>query len=133
MRLILLICSFGVFNAALSDDHAKNVNDRKVCVINLKKNAGVMMSQLKETNCAAGDILYLSETQLIGMTQHTTAMVSAQVCDMAQPIIPFALQANLSTICTYSGQVIPLGGSRDILRLGGFHKDGEKLHTLIKD
>ena len=62
MKLILLICSMGIINAALSDDHAKNVNDRKVCVINLKKNAGVMMSQLKETNCAAGDILYLSET-----------------------------------------------------------------------
>ena len=119
--------------SAYAEDQPEEPVEKKVCVINLNKDAAFLMPQLEETNCKAGDVLYFSETQLIGSTQHTTAMVSAQVCDFREQVIPFALQHSISTICIYSGDVLQLGGSRDILKLGGFHKKPENLHTFIKD
>ena len=118
---------------AYGEDQPEAPVERKVCVINLKKDAAFLTSQLEETNCEAGDVLYFAETQLIGFTQHTTAMVSAQVCDFRYQVIPFSLQNTVSTICIFSGGVLQLGGSRDILKAGGFHKNPENLHKLIKD
>lgn len=107
-------------------------NDQKVCVVNLHKNGTQLVSQLKEMNCAKGDILYLSEVQKLGISQQTTALVASQVCDMNEQVKMIALQYALSSMCTYSGEVLPIGGSRDILKMGGLHKRDD-LHILIKD
>jgi len=135
----LLIISFGLMwlsafvTSAYAEDQPGQTVERKVCVINLKKDAALLMSQLEASNCKAGDVLYLAEIQYIGMTQHTTGMVTAQVCDFREQVLPFSLQSAIATICIYSGNVLQLGGSKGILKSGGFHKKPENLHTLIKD
>ena len=101
-------------------------------MINLKKDAAFLTSQLEETNCEAGDVLYFAETQLIGFTQHTTAMVSAQVCDFRYQVIPFSLQNTVSTICIFSGGVLQLGGSRVFLKQVAFTRTLKTFTHLLE-
>lgn len=105
---------------------------QKVCVVNLHKNSREMNDQLMQMKCNKGDLLYLSEIQNLGMSKETVPMVSAQVCDMEKQLKYVALQYSISSVCTYSGELLPIGGSRKILRQGGLHKL-KTLHTLIKD
>ena len=96
------------------------VNDElnKVCVLTLKGEKQTVADELETYNCKKGDILYLMETQLLGMTQHTVAMSASRVCDLSYDVKTFALQHSISAVCKYSGQILPIAGNAKTLKMG---------------
>ena len=90
----------------------------KVCVLTLKGKKQTVADELETYNCKKGDILYLTEVQLIGMTQHTVAMSAARVCDLSYDVKTFSLQHSISAVCKYSGQILPIVGKAKTLKMG---------------
>lgn len=102
------------------NDHevAATQDSGKVCVLTLKGKKQTVADELKEFNCSKGDVLYLTEVQLLGMTQHTVAMSAARVCDLNYDIKTFALQYTITAACKYSGKVLPIVGNKKTLKMG---------------
>ena len=101
-------------------DHALEASDAssKVCVLTLKGNKQTVADELETYNCSKGDILYLTEVQLMGMTQHTVGMSAARVCDLSHNIQTFGLQYVITAVCKYSGKVLPIVGDKKTLKMG---------------
>jgi hypothetical protein len=116
---ILLILSCNLY-AGEQDGNSVEESDasNKVCVLTLKGKKQTVAHELETYNCAKGDVLYLTEVQLIGMTQHTVAMSAARACDLREDITTFALQSTITTVCKYSGEVLPIVGHKKTLKMG---------------
>jgi len=116
---ILLVLSCDSY-AEEQDSNSVEASDSssKVCVLTLKGKKQTVADEIETYDCVKGDILYLTEVQMLGMTQHTVAMSAARACDLREDITTFALQSTITTVCKYSGEVLPIVGHKKTLKMG---------------
>ena len=119
--LIKLSLTLGIFFSISTHSFAEDQiteTDSKVCVITLKGKKQTVESEIEKYSCVKGDVLYLMESQVIGISQHTAPMNAARVCDQGANIKIFALQYNIAASCMYSGKILPIIGQKSTLKLG---------------
>tara|TARA_B110000240_G_C13288311_1_gene363154 strand:- start:213 stop:608 length:396 start_codon:yes stop_codon:yes gene_type:complete len=119
--LIKLSLTLGIFFSISTHSFAEDQiteTDSKVCVITLKGKKQTVESEIEKYSCVKGDVLYLMEAQVIGVSQHTAPMNAARVCDQGANIKIFALQYNIAASCVYSGKILPIIGQKSTLKLG---------------
>jgi hypothetical protein len=116
---ILLILSYNLYAEEQDGNSVEaSASSDKVCVLTLKGKKQTVADEIETYNCAKGDILYLTEVQMLGMTQHTVAMSAARACDLSEDITTFELQYLITAICKYSGEVLPIVGHKKTLKMG---------------
>ena len=123
--LVLSMLIYSVSSSSVADDHALE-EGTKVCAITLKGKKQTIEDEISKYSCVKGDILYITEVQVLGMTQHTVAMNAARVCEMESGLHSFALQYTITASCKYSGQILPIVGDRKTLRMGDLDPPKEK-------
>ena len=109
----------------LAQDQASQSNS-KVCVITLKGKKQTVESEIEKYSCEKGDMLYLTEVQLIGASQHTVGMNAARVCEKGGNVQMVALQHMIAASCIFSGKVLPIVGHKNTLKLGDLNPKKEK-------
>ena len=100
---LTLAIFFSISTHSFAEDQITET-DSKVCVITLKGKKQTVESEIEKYSCVKGDVLYLMEAQVIGVSQHTAPMNAARVCDQGADIKIFALQYNIAASCVYSGK-----------------------------
>jgi hypothetical protein len=112
---------FGIFTSisinSLAEDQIAESNS-KVCVVTLKGKKQTVESEIKKYSCVKGDVLYLTEVQVLGFSMHTAPMNAARVCAQRADIKIFALQNSIAASCEYSGKILPIVGQKSTLKLG---------------
>ena len=121
-KIIIITAMFMAMNTWSADyqvtDTVSTDTASKVCAITLKGKRQSVESEILKYSCVKGDILYLTELQRIGMTQHTVSMNAARVCEMGANIHIFSLQFIVTASCIYSGKILPIVGDKKTLRMG---------------
>jgi len=114
---LTLAIFFSISTHSFAEDQITET-DSKVCVITLKGKKQTVESEIEKYSCVKGDVLYLTEAQLLGLSVHTAPMNAARVCDQGADIKIFALQNTIAASCVYSGKILPIIGQKSTLKLG---------------
>ncbi len=114
MRKLLTILVFlGSLSFLVSGFAAET--ELRACALELSKRK-TLETEIEKYQCKKGSPLYLTETQWFGATLHSVYMAAARVCDYDKTINNLALQTMTAVSCVYSGEILPLYGSKKLLR-----------------
>tara|TARA_B100000795_G_C22489583_1_gene319745 strand:- start:76 stop:480 length:405 start_codon:yes stop_codon:yes gene_type:complete len=129
IKLSIMFGMFGIFTSisinSLAEDQTAESNS-KVCVVTLKGKKQTVESEIKKYSCVKGDMLYLTELQLIGASQHTVGMNAARVCEKGGNVQMVALQHMIAASCIFSGKILPIVGHKKTLKLGDLNPPKKK-------
>ena len=114
---LTLAIFFSISTHSFAEDQITET-DSKVCVITLKGKKQTVESEIEKYSCVKGDVLYLTEAQVLGLSVHTAPMNAARVCAQRADIKIFALQNSIAASCEYSGKILPIVGQKSTLKLG---------------